>query len=132
MRSVQHSLSRAGVIIVALHFLVSLVHGAAHSSLHIDMEPWQTVYILVVITIGPLVSGVLLWRRVRIGFLILMCSMLGALIFGDYYHFIAAGIDNVASVGPHSWGPVFRATAVLLALTEAAGVLTGVVGLLKK
>ena len=119
-------------MIVALHFLVSLVHGAAHSSLHIDMAPWQTVYILVVITIAPLLSGILLWRRARTGFFLLLGSMLGALIFGGYYHFIAAGIDNVASVVAHSWGPAFRVTAVMLALTEAAGVLTGVWGLLKK
>src|SRR6266508_644213 len=132
MRSTQHSLERAGVIIIALHLLVSLVHGAAHNSLHIDLEPWQTVYILVVITIAPLLSGVLLWRRVRIGFSLLMCSMLGALMFGGYYLFIAAGIDNVSSVGAHSWRSAFRVTAVLLALTEAAGVLTGVAGLLKK
>lgn len=120
------------MLIVALHFLVSLVHGAAHSSLHIDMAPWQTVYILLVITIAPLLSAVLLWRRVQFGFLLLMGSMLGALIFGGYYHFIAAGIDNVASVGAHSWGQTFQVTAVLLALTEAAGVLSGVVGMLKK
>ena len=120
------------MIIIALHFLVSLVHGAAHSSLHIDMDLWQTVYIFVVIMIAPLLSGVLLWRRARLGFLLLLGSMLGALIFGGYYHFIAAGIDNVVSVGAHSWGPVFRVTAVLLALTEAAGVLTGVAGLIKK
>ena len=132
MTTTQHSLERAGVIIIALHFLVSLVHGAAHNSLHIDMELWQTVYILVVITIAPIVAGVLLWRRARIGFFLLMCSMLGALMFGGYYHFIAAGIDNVASVGSHAWGPVFRVTAVLLGVTEATGVLTGVVGLLKK
>jgi len=132
MSSSQQSLARTGVIIVALHFLISLVHGAAHNGLHIDMELWQTVYILVVITIVPLVSGVLLWRRARIGFLLLMCSMLGALMFGGYYHFIAAGLDNVASVGAHSWGSTFRVTAVLLSLTEAAGVLTGVMGLIKK
>ena len=120
------------MIIVALHFLISLVHGAAHRNLHIDMEPWQTFYILVVITIVPLLSGILLWRRARVGFLLLLGSMLGALIFGSYYHFIAIGIDNVASVGAHAWGPAFRVTAVLLALTEAAGVLTGVGGLLKK
>jgi hypothetical protein len=132
MTSTQHSLERAGVIIIALHFLISMVHGAAHGSLHIDVEPWQTVYILVVITIAPLLSGVLLWRQARGGFLLLLGSMLGALIFGGYYHFIAAGIDNVASVSSHSWGLGFRVTAVLLALTEAAGVLTGVVGLFKK
>ena len=132
MTSAPHSLERAGVIIIALHFLVSVLHGAAHGSLHIDLAPWQTVYVLVVITIAPLLSGVLLWRRARIGFLLLSGSMLGALIFGGYYHFIAAGIDNVASVGAHTWGLTFQVIAVLLALTEAAGALTGVAGLLKK
>jgi len=132
MRTAQHSLQRAGVIIVALHFLILIVHSAAHINLHIEMNLWQSVYIILVIVVLPLVSGVLLWRGARIGFLLLMCSMLGALIFGGYYHFIAAGMDNVASVGSHFWGSVFRVTAVLLALTEAAGVLTGVVGLLKK
>jgi hypothetical protein len=132
MRSSQQPLERFGVIIVALHFLIVVVHSAAHISLHIDMNLWQSVYIFVIIVALPLLAGFLLWRRAGGGFLVLLVSMLGALIFGGYYHFIAAGIDNVGSLGSRPWSSTFQLTAVLLALTEAAGVLTGVVGLLKK
>lgn len=121
-----------GVIIVMLHFIVSVVHGAAHLNLHIDLNLWQTVYVLVVITALPLVSGFLLWRRARSGFLLLVLSMLGSLIFGGYYHFIVIGADNVASLGSHSWAAPFQVTAVLLATTEAGGVLTGAAGLLTR
>jgi hypothetical protein len=131
MKSNQYSLERMGVMIVVVHFLVNVVHAAAHMRLHIDMNLWQTVYILVVIIVLPLASGYLLWRRARRGFLLLLCSMLGALIFGGYYHFIASGADNVGSLGSHFWARPFQVTAVLLALTEAAGVGTGVVGVLK-
>ena len=132
MRSSQQPLERYGVIIVALHFLIVVVHSAAHMSLHIDMNLWQSVYIFVMIVALPLLAGFLLWRRARGGFPVLLVSMLGALIFGGYYHFIAAGIDNVASLGSRPWSGTFQLTAVLLALTEAAGVLTGVVGVLTK
>ena len=132
MRKTHYSLQRFGVLVVAFHFVISLVHGVAHSSLHIDLKPWQTVYVLLVITLLPLISGFLLWRGLVGGPFLLLVSMLGALIFGGYYHFIAAGADNVASLGLHSWAPGFQATAVLLAITEVAGVLTGLFGVLKK
>jgi hypothetical protein len=132
MKDTKHSLERFGVILIALHFIVSAVHGAAHLNLHIDLKTWQTVYVLVVITALPLVSGFLLWRRARSGFFLLLFSMLGSLIFGGYYHLIATGADNVGSLGPHTWSAPFQGTAVLLALTEAAGTLTAVLGVLKR
>jgi hypothetical protein len=125
MRSVE----RLGIAIVLLHLVVNIAHGAAHTNLHIDMNGWQNVYILLVILLLPLVSAVFLWRRSRKGFVLLLCSMLGSLLFGAYYHFIAVGADNVASLGPHAWAPAFQVTAVLLALIEAAGAAVGVVGL---
>jgi CHASE2 domain-containing sensor protein len=123
------SVERVGIAIVLLHFLVNVAHAAAHTNLHIDMNAWQSVYILLIILLLPLVSAVLLWRRSRNGFRLLFWSMLGSLLFGGYYHFIAAGADNVASLGEHAWAPAFQVTAVLLALTETAGVVTGVIGL---
>jgi hypothetical protein len=125
-------LANLGVTIVALHFIISMVHGAAHLDLHINLEAWQKVYVLVVISALPLVSGFLLWRRACGGFLLLLLSMLGSLVFGGYYHFIATGVDNVASLGLHAWSAPFQLTAGLLAITEAAGVLTAVLGLLRR
>ena len=133
MRNSNNSLLRFGILIVAVHFLISLVHGFAHTRLHIDMKGWQSGYILVVITVLPIISAIHLWRlRTTDGFRLLLASMLGSLVFGGYYHFIAAGADNVSSLGVHSWARPFQVTAVLLAITEAAGVLTGFVGVLKK
>jgi hypothetical protein len=128
MKRPLRSVERLGIAVVLFHFLVNVAHAAAHTNLHIDMNAWQSVYILLVILLLPLVSAVLLWRRSRVGFPLLLGSMLGSLLFGGYYHFIAAGADNVASLAPHTWTFPFQVTAVLLALTEAAGVVVGVVG----
>ena len=70
-----NAFQRCGLSIVAFHFLISLVHGVAHSRLQIDMNLWQSVYILLVITLLPLVSGILIWRRGRGGFLLLAGTM---------------------------------------------------------
>ena len=46
--------------------------------------------------------------------------MAGSLVFGLVNHFVLASPDHVAHVAPE-WRPLFTATAVLLALTEALG-----------
>ena len=122
-------LSRAGALIVLLHFVVSAVHGYAHTRLLIQLNLWQTIYVVLVITLLPLVSLFLLLGSRRTGYSLLFLSMLGSLVFGVYYHFIAAGPDNVAELGHHSWAAPFQVTAVLLALTEAAGALVGLMGM---
>ena len=118
-----------GIAIVILHVLVNIPHGMAHSNLHIQMSLWQNVYILVVIVILPLVAAVLIWRRKRSGFLLLLFSMAGSFLFGVFYHFIAAGPDNVASLTAHPWTNTFIWSAYLLAITEAAGFFIGLAGL---
>lgn len=91
------------------------------------MAAWQNNYIVVVILLLPILAAAAIWFR-GTGYLVLCASMLGALLFGGYYHFVAAGMDNVASVGGHAMGSQFRVTAVLLAISEAAGVLVGLAG----
>lgn len=127
--SVLDHLERTGIAIVVLHALVVVAHSAAHSALYIYMGPWQNAYILLVIVVLPLVSGLLLWRRTKAGFLLLFFSMLGALLFGGYYHFIVPGPDNVGWLGHHPWALPFQVSAVLLAVSEAAGALVGIIGL---
>ncbi|MDQ1637242.1 MAG: hypothetical protein QOF62_581 [Pyrinomonadaceae bacterium] len=126
------SLRRLSIAIIVLHGMVTAAHGAAHSTLKILMNGWQNAYIFVVIVLLPLVAGYLIWKRARGGYLILFLSMLGALVFGGYYHFVLAGADNVSTVGHHamrSWAQVFQVSAVLLGLVEFAGVVAGVAGL---
>ncbi|MDX6444335.1 MAG: hypothetical protein QOH71_1409 [Blastocatellia bacterium] len=132
MGQTNRSLRRFGISIVAVHFIISAVHGLAHSRLHIALNGWQSVFVLLVITVAPLISALLLWRDSANGFGLLLTSMLGSLIFGGYYHFISVSPDNVGSLGLHSWAGPFQVTAVSLAITEAAGVLTGLLGVLKK
>jgi hypothetical protein len=54
--------------------------------------------------------------------------MAGAFVFGVYNHFVLTGSDHVFHVPgiPGSlWVTAFQATAALLALSEAAGAITG-------
>ena len=122
------SLGNSAIVIVFLHFVVSIPHGMAHSELHIQMQLWQNVYIWLIITILPFVAAILIWKRRRAGFLLLLLSMAGSFLFGVFYHFIAAGSDNVATLPAHSATGTFKLTAVLLALTEAAGFVIGLLG----
>jgi hypothetical protein len=131
-RTTGYLLRRMSIAIIALHAVVVVAHSAAHMSLNILMNGWQNAYIFVVMVLLPLVAGYLIWKRARFGYLILFLSMLGALVFGGYYHFVLAGADNVSTVGHHamrSWAQLFQVSAVLLALVEFAGVVVGVVGL---
>jgi lipopolysaccharide export LptBFGC system permease protein LptF len=116
------------IAIVVLHLAISIPHGMAHSDLHIQMELWQNVYIWIVITLLPLVAAVLIWKHPRSGFLLLLCSMVGSFVFGFFYHFIAAGPDNIASHAGHASAGTFLWTAVMLALIEAAGFVIGLLG----
>ena len=118
-----------GILVVIVHALVVVPHGVAHNILHIEMNLWQNVYILVVINLLPIVAAVLIWRRKKLGFLLLLLSMAGSFVFGLFYHFIAAGPDNVSSLGPYPWSNTFLWSAVLLAILEAAGTIVGYLGM---
>lgn len=124
------TLRRLGIGAVLLHAVIVIPHSIAHSLLHIQMVAWQRIFILVVIVIAPIVSAVLLWREIKSGFNLLAFSMGGAFLFGLYYHFMAAGPDNVASLNAHSvmLSLTFQLSAVLLALIELAASVVGLSG----
>jgi hypothetical protein len=124
-------LRRLAIAVVVIHFVLGMVHGAAHSNLHIGLNLWQNIFVLLVITLLPLLSAVLIWRGWGGGFMLLFCSMLGSLIFGIYFHFIASGSDNAMTVVTNSTGHTFQVTAALLTVIEAAGVVIGFLGIRK-
>ncbi len=111
-----------GNLIVLVHMVVLFGHGAAHSHLHIEPSHWQRAFIAIVIFAVPVLAALLLWtRRQTEGVVVLGLSLAGSLVFGLYYHFVAAGIDRVFNPTHTPWRGWFRITAVLLALVEATG-----------
>ena len=119
-------------IAVLVHLAVSLVHGDAHNQLDVGLSTWQNYYVLIVITLAPIVALALVWTRyTRVGFIVLAASMIGSFIFGGYYHFIGISPDHVSHLPPGDEQGMFRVTAVLLLATELFGAIVGVVGIRK-
>ena len=115
------------ITVIVVHLAVNIVHGLAHQRLAIEISPAEKIFVVVVILIAPLVAGVLLLLKSRwIGAWLLAVSMAGALIFGIYKHFVAAGPDNALGLPYSVWALVFQVTAVLLVVTEAAGCWAGI------
>jgi uncharacterized membrane protein len=120
---------------IIVHAGVSTLHGAAHQILGVKLTLSQSLFVIIVIAIAPLLAGVLLWKKASAaGAIILLLSMAGSLAFGVYHHFVAISPDHVAHVSAlshSSWVTVFQATAFLLAPVEAVGVVAGIL-LLKR
>jgi hypothetical protein len=115
-----------GTIAVLVHAVVAGEHGAAHRRLGIELPTFQQEFVFWVIVLAPLVALVLLWTRAsRAGAALLVASMAAALLFGAYYHFLLVGPDHVFHLPPGSAQTSFRATAVLLLITEGFGCWAG-------
>jgi hypothetical protein len=121
--------------VILIHFVISVVHGLAHSHLGIRLSGTQQVFVAVVITAAPLIAGYLLWRsRLRAGGALLAASMAGAFIFGVYYHFITPGGDNVNrayTLGSGNWQNLFEETAIEIGGLEIVGAMLGLVLVLR-
>jgi hypothetical protein len=115
-----------GLGLVVAHLGISTIHGLAHQGAMVTLTTFGLVYVLVVITLAPLVaSGLLFSRWARTGALLLALSMSGSFAFGVWYHFLSATNDNVVEVhGP--WHSTFLWTAIALALIEFLGIIAGV------
>jgi hypothetical protein len=119
--------ARYGTAIVLVHLSINLVHGAAHRELHIDLNTAESLFVVCVILVGPLVAMGLLWTAwQRLGLALLAATMAGSLAFGLYHHFVAMGPDHVGAQVTGFWGDTFVLTAGLLFLAEAVGVYAGV------
>lgn len=122
------TLKLAALGLIGFHFLSVVLHSAAHEILSVKATPAQLGFIVPVIIVAPLVAGLMLPRFERAGAVVLTVSMLGSLVFGLYYHFIADTIDHVAHVArlrPAFWSAMFQTTAYLLLVSEALGAAAG-------
>ncbi|MBE7382628.1 MAG: hypothetical protein F6J95_014595 [Leptolyngbya sp. SIO1E4] len=119
-----------GASVVIIHASMVALHGLSHGVLPVSLSLFQGLFVGIVIVLAPLFAAILLWTRFsRMGAAILLGSMMGALAFGLYNHFIFIGPDHVSQVPSTGWGILFQTTAVLLAVTEGLGVGVGIWGL---
>jgi hypothetical protein len=124
------SVSLIGTLSVLIHLAIVMLHGSAHTSLRVELSPWQTAFVMIVILALPPVAAILLWTRLnKAGLILLTTSMVGSLIFGVYFHYVAISPDHVSHLPPGEARGLFRSTALLLVLSEGAASLVGVWGL---
>jgi hypothetical protein len=120
----------AVTITVIAHLIVNLLHGRAHTELGVGLTSFQQFYVIAVILVAPLIALLLSWTRyARASLWLLLASMLGSLIFGACYHYIIVSSDHVAHLPPGDARGLFRVTALLLLITEAAGVVLTAIAL---
>src|SRR5262245_20705203 len=114
--------------LVAIHLVASLWHGSAHSQLAVGLPPEKAFFVYVVILIAPIVAASLVWTRYfSMGLLVFFFSMLGALLFGLYHHYILVSPDNVNHLpggSPESHSQ-FVNSACIIAVLELASALYG-------
>lgn len=115
---------------VLAHLVVVLIHGRAHTDLGVGLANWQQLYVMVIILLAPLIALALSWTRLaKAGVWLLLISMLASLVFGAVYHYIIISNDHVSHLPPGEARGVFRITALLLLITETAGVAVAAVGI---
>jgi NADPH:quinone reductase-like Zn-dependent oxidoreductase len=113
---------------VAIHFAVNVWHGNAHTALAIGLRPVENAFVILVILIAPIVAASLVWTRyVRVGVWMFFLSMVGALLFGAYHHYVVVSPDNIGHLpdGAADAHATFIASAGALALLELASALYG-------
>lgn len=117
---------RLAVALVIVHAVVSGVHGLAHAELPVALAAWQEAFVLLVPTLAPFAALVLLYRDPeRAGAALLTVSMVGAFVFGTYFHYLVPNPDHVASIPAGPWHVHFVWTAAAIALSEFAGAVLG-------
>lgn len=114
--------------LVVIHLAASLWHGDAHTKLAIGLPLEKTIFVFVVILIAPIVAAGLVWTRfVSIGLWAFVLSMLGALLFGAYHHYVMVSPDNIGHlpIGSPEFHSQFISSAAAIALLELASALYG-------
>src|SRR5262249_61583701 len=106
------------------HLAVTVVHGASHQGAQVGLGPASMLFVIVVIEIAPLAGLLLALRSPRTGGIVVATSMAAALVFGLVNHFVVISPDHVSQVAAE-WRALFSSSAVLLVVTEAAGVAAG-------
>lgn len=115
-------------ILVAVHLVASLWHGNLHTQLSVSLSPKQTLFVLVVILLAPIVAAALVWTRYALsGVWVFFLSMLGSFLFGVYHHYVMVSSDNINFLPgtDSSSHHQFALSAGVIAMLELASALYG-------
>lgn len=114
--------------LVVIHFVATLWHGDAHATLDINLPDFKNLFVYIVILAGPTVGAALMWTgHSTLGAGLVALSMIGALVFGVYHHYIMVSPDNIAHLpaGPAGADVQFINSAALIAIIELGTALLG-------
>ncbi len=70
-------LKRIALAVVAVHFVVVVLHSIAHQLLAVNASPAQLAFIFPVIIVAPVVAGIMLPKFEKFGTVLLTVSMAG-------------------------------------------------------
>lgn len=119
-----------GTTIVVLHAIAHGLHGLAHVNIPVPLSSLQSLFIVTVIFLIPIIAAVLLWTPFdRLGSWLLLSSMAGAMLFGIYNHLLVMSPDHMSQVPFATWGLLFQMTAILTLIVDGFGCWIGVWGL---
>ncbi len=88
-------------IFVLVHLVGNIWHGDAHTTLEIALSGIKIAFVIVVILIGPILGGILIWaRHAVLGSWIVGMSMIGSVVFSVYHHYVLISPDNIEHLPP--------------------------------
>lgn len=120
------AIAQYGTAVVVSHAIVVALHGLAHEKIPVPLSLFQSLFVGSIIVLAPIAAMILLWTPFQLaGSWLLLSSMVGAILFGLYYHFIAISPDHISQVPFTDLGILFQITAILLFLTEGFGCVIG-------
>ena len=118
--------------IALLHLAVGVTHGYGHIVADVPNTVLQQAFIVIVVTLLPLVAVLVAFRRsVRLGAVLFSASMAASFMFGYLLHFVIDSPDLHSNViGEHE--AIFFHSALNLALFEFVGFATGLLIAIRK
>ena len=113
------------VAIAAVHLAVQAAHTYSHIAADVPNTALQQVFIVLVVTIGPLAAALIALRRsLRLGAALFAASMVASFAFGYLLHFVFDTPDLHSNVVGDRAG-IFFHSALNLALVELGGFVYG-------